>query len=63
MSRHVADRQEVSGGARLQRYVEVERHQTEEGAHPAARALHERPAKRGAARLRQFLKIERGWTA
>lgn len=64
MSRHVADRRKSDEGGRLKNFVRVERETGEEGRHPAARALHERPAERSeAARLREFARIERGHTA
>jgi hypothetical protein len=64
MSRHVADRRKSDEGGRLKNFVRVERETGEEGSHPAARALHERPAERSeSARLREFARIERGHTA
>ena len=64
MSRHVADKRRPTTGARVRRFAEIERMQGEEGAHPAARALHARPATRdGAARMLRFVRVERGWTA
>lgn len=64
MSRHVADRRKSDEGGRLKNFVRVEKTMGEEGSHPAARALHERPAERNeSARLREFARIERGHTA
>lgn len=63
MSRHVADRRKPDEGGRLKNFVRVERETGEEGSHPAARAVHERPAERSdSARLREFARIERGHT-
>ena len=64
MSRHAADRKAKSDGGRLKHFVEVEKTHGEEGSHPATKAVHERPVKRDdAARVRQFIRIERGRTA
>ncbi|MEZ5731796.1 MAG: hypothetical protein R3D97_05675 [Paracoccaceae bacterium] len=64
MSRHVADRQSETESGRLKHFAEVERQHRPDGSHPALRQLHERPADReGAGRLREFTRIERGWTA
>ncbi|MFZ5708770.1 MAG: hypothetical protein ACOY4T_03660 [Pseudomonadota bacterium] len=64
MSRHVADKRAPATGARVRRFAEIERRQGDEGSHPAARALHSRPATRdGAARMIRFVRVDRGWTA
>lgn len=61
MSRHVADRREPTDGGRAKHFAAVERSHGEEGDHPAAKAVHERAQTRSdAARLRQFLRIEKG---
>lgn len=64
MSRPAADRRTSSGGSRLKRFIEIERTQGTEGRHPAARALHERKANRDeGTKVREYARIERGWTA
>lgn len=64
MSRPAADRRASSGGSRLRRFIEIEKTQGAEGSHPAARALHERPAERDdGAKVREYARIERGRTA
>lgn len=64
MTRHIADRRKSDEGGRLKNFVRVERETGAEGSHPAARALHERPAERiSSARLREFARIDRGHTA
>jgi len=64
MSRPAADRRTSSEGSRLKRFVEIERTQGSEGSHPAAGALHERPAERDdGTKVREYARIERGRTA
>ena len=64
MSRHVADKRAPSGGARMKHFAEIERTQGEAGSHPAAKALHSRPATRSdSGRLPRFAQVERGQTA
>ncbi|MDI3338274.1 hypothetical protein QKW60_17830 [Defluviimonas aestuarii] len=64
MSRHIVDRRKSPEGGRLKNFVEVEKTHGEDGAHPAAKALHERPVTRNdSAKLREYLRIERGQTA
>lgn len=68
MTRHIADKQKAATGARLRRFLQVERTHRDEGDHPAARALTRRPRKGSApsgslARLKQYLRIERGHDA
>lgn len=61
MSRHIVDRRKSPEGGRLKHYVEVEKTQGEEGSHPAAKELQKRPVERNkAAKLREYLRIERG---
>ncbi|MEZ5777179.1 MAG: hypothetical protein R3E44_02350 [Paracoccaceae bacterium] len=63
MSRLAVDRRAAPEGGRLKHYVEVEKTCGEEGTHPASKALYERPVKRNnAARIREFMRIERGRT-
>ncbi len=64
MTRHVVDRRKSPEGGRMKHYVEVEKGQGESGTHPASKALYERPVDRNeAARVREFVRIERGRTA
>ncbi|MCV2873992.1 hypothetical protein OEZ71_16980 [Defluviimonas sp. WL0050] len=64
MSRHIVDRRKSPEGGRLKNFVEVEKTHGEEGSHPAAKALHERPVERNnSAKLREYFRIERGHTA
>ncbi len=61
MSRHIVDRRKSPEGGRLKHYVEVEKTQGEEGSHPAAKKLQQRPVERNKdAKLREYLRIERG---
>ncbi|MDW4549026.1 hypothetical protein R5H32_06655 [Defluviimonas sp. D31] len=64
MSRHAVDRRKSPEGGRLKNYVEVEKTHGEEGTHPATKALHERTTERNNdAKLREYLRIERGHRA
>ena len=63
MSRHVADHRPTSDGGRTRHFLDVEMAKGAEGSHPAAKTLHERAATRSdSARLKEFLRIERGET-
>ncbi|MGB3317353.1 MAG: hypothetical protein WBB85_23460 [Albidovulum sp.] len=64
MSRHIVDHRKSPEGGRLKHFVQLEKAQGDEGSHPAAKALHERPvARESSAKLRQYTRIERGETA
>ncbi|MFZ1727747.1 MAG: hypothetical protein WAU13_13945 [Albidovulum sp.] len=64
MSRHIIDRPVAPEGGRLKHYLHVEKAHGAEGSNPAVKALHERPvARRSVARMREFMRIEKGWTA
>ncbi len=64
MSRHIVDHRKSPEGGRLKHFVALEKSHGEEGSHPAARALHERAVTREkSAKLREYVRIERGDTA
>lgn len=64
MSRHIIDHRAAPDTGRAKNFWALERRGSGEEAHPAVRALHERPAERdGGRKLSQFLRIERGQTA
>ncbi len=64
MSRHQVDHRAAPEAGRLKHYYRLEKQSGAEGSHTAAQTLHQRPATRdGGERLRQFLRISRGWTA
>lgn len=64
MSKHLADHQVTTDGSRARRFAEVERRSGAEGSHPAAQAVHRRPADRTAGkRTEEFVRIERGGEA
>ena len=62
MSRHPVDHQNPSEGDRAKAFAEIERQQGAEGSHPAAKALHRRPAERAEAdkRVEEYTRIEKG---
>lgn len=64
MGQRVTDhRREVANG-RLKHFVELDRRDGSETHHPGKRSLDRRPASRNSVeRLRQYLRIERGWLA
>ena len=64
MSRLVLDRPTTPGSGRLKHFLDIERTRRVEGTSPAVRSVHERPVPRkNMARVRQFIRIEKGWTA
>ncbi len=64
MSRHSVDHRKSTEGGRLKNFIKVEKNSGEEGTHPASKKLYERPAERGdAARVREYVRIERGHKA
>lgn len=65
MSRHVIDRRATTEGGRVKNFLQLDRATIPaEGSHAAVRQLHQRPETReGTARIRNFLRIEKGWTA
>ena len=64
MSRHLIDNRSASQGGRQKNFFRIERSQSDEAGHLAVRQLHQRPASRDiAARVRNYLIIEKGWTA
>ncbi len=64
MSRHLIDNRSTVQGGRQKNFFRIERSQGEEADHLAIRQLHQRPASRDmAARVRNYLRIEKGWTA
>ena len=61
MSRHVIDRSTAPEGGRLKHYLEVEKSRGAEGSSPAAKSVHTRPvARKSVARVREFIRIEKG---
>lgn len=61
MTRHIADHQTADSAGRLARFAGIERAERPEGSHPAAKALHARPATRaGDTRLPRYVRIEKG---
>ena len=64
MSRHLIDNRAAPAGGRAKHYLDIEKHSGDDGTNASAKALHSRPAARGSdARLRNYLRIERGHTA
>ena len=64
MSGQVIVRPASPQGGRLKHYLDVEKTHAAEGSSRAAKAVHERPvARESVARLRAFMRIEKGWTA
>ncbi len=64
MSRHPIDKSEDSAAGRARRYLWLDRITAGSAAHPAVRLLNRRRRKGGdAARVVQFLRIERGYLA
>ena len=63
MDQRTTERGALAETGRLKHYFDLARQQLD-GPHIAARALHKRPMTRGSiARVRQFLRIDKGWTA
>jgi hypothetical protein len=61
MTRHLADHRATTKTSRIQRYTAIELSQQPDGSHPAAKALHKRPATREeATRMRAYTRIEKG---
>ncbi len=61
MTRHIADKDHARGSARIRNYTRIER---ENVPNPVTKRLQTRPELRTeAARLRAYLKIERGFQA
>ncbi|MCR9150871.1 MAG: hypothetical protein NXH83_11900 [Rhodobacteraceae bacterium] len=62
MSRHPVDHRTPPEGGRTEHFAQVERQSGAAGSHPASRALHRRPAARGAgqSRVAAYARIERG---
>lgn len=62
MSRHPVDHQSPSDGTRTEQFLDIERQSGEEGSHPAAKALHRRPADRSKTdpRVEEYTRIEKG---
>ncbi|MGB3177992.1 MAG: hypothetical protein WBH14_02795 [Albidovulum sp.] len=64
MSRHITDRSTSPESGRLKHFLDVERRQGAAGSHPAAKTVHARSLPRKTtARIRAFMRIERGQTA
>ncbi len=64
MTRHLADHERTNDGSRLSRYVAIARQDSDEGSHPATKALHARQQTRLAGlKTREFVEIERGRSA
>ena len=64
MSRLVLDRPTTPGSGRLKYFLDIEKTHRVEGSSRAVRTVHERPiARENMARVRQFIRIEKGWTA
>ena len=64
MTRHIADHPRASAGSRLKRFTDIARRANDEAPGRVWKDLHAQPATRGtAARLRAFLRIERGHSA
>ena len=62
MSRHPVDHRSPPEGGRTEHYLDIERRAGGEGSHPAAKALHRRPAERAKAdpRVGEYTRIEKG---
>jgi hypothetical protein len=61
MTRHLADHRATTKDSRIKRYTQIELAQQPDGSHPAAKALHKRPATReDATRMRAYTRIEKG---
>ncbi|MDO9524170.1 MAG: hypothetical protein Q7J57_01305 [Gemmobacter sp.] len=61
MTRHVADKRTPSDGGRTKAFLDIERKQGAEEAHPSVQALTRRTrGASGSEGLRQFLRIARG---
>lgn len=57
MTRHIIDHAEPKAeGTRTQQFVDMDR---KDGVHPAVDELTQRPAERGGAKVREFLRIDR----
>ncbi|MFD2173555.1 hypothetical protein [Rhodobacter lacus] len=57
MTRHIIDHAAPQAeGSRTQQFLDIDR---KEGVHPAVETLAQRPAERGAAKVREFLRIDR----
>jgi len=64
MSRHLADKRAPTDGGRVKAFIDVERRQATEGAHPALEQLARREQTRGdGRRVQEYLRIERGHEA
>lgn len=59
MSRQKPDRSKPED-TRLKRYTDIEKTSGGEGSSSAAKTVHERPATRSGARVREYARIERG---
>ncbi|MBS0563651.1 MAG: hypothetical protein JSR87_03985 [Proteobacteria bacterium] len=64
MSRHKIDKRPATDGGRVRNFCRIERAGAEDAPRQAVRNLHQRPlARSGAARMENYLRIERGQTA
>lgn len=64
MSRQITHSEPHNDGARARNFFRIEKMGAEEGSHAAWRILHQRALSRDAvSRVRNFLRIEKGWTA
>lgn len=65
MTRHIADRRSPPEPSRVKQFMELARRDGSEGSHPATQALLRRPrsGSQTARRMKEFLRIERGYQA
>jgi len=64
MDHRVVAHAEETPNPRLKHYLALDLQTGSEGSHAAAQSLHKRKLTRGSqARLRHYLRIEKGWTA